>query len=382
MMAVANDFLAKMMANNPELAAKLQAKNQAKQERDAAIASLSQQLGGQAAGYGFSWKGNKAADFHQGKMANILYDKGVRSLSDLGFSKDGKSLINKNTGQIVPYYKDNKMGKDGRAQMGWEAKGKGRTNYYVQADAQGNPVFTPKWKSNAPGGIGGAILKYAAPVISVFNPAIGTAVGAALGLAQGQKFGDIAKGAALNYGLSTLGRGVSNAATARLPMIGNAGITNAIADAAGSAAAGGARGILTGQNPINSALTGAATGAVGSGIGQLVGQMPSTGNATLDKFLQAGASTGLKGAISPALAGLFNSSGGVNTGRGVANPNQNQAGTQAGVGGLDNANLLPLLAMMGQNRQSAAPAPAPNYSGPTSNTNWLYSTPQQQPIYG
>ena len=343
----ANDFLAKLMAGNPQLAAQLQARQKSANERTAGLAALSQQLGGQASQYGFSWKGNKSADVHQRKVAELLYDKGVRSLSDLGFSKDGKQLINKNTGQVVPFYKNRSMGKDGRAQIGWNAAGKGRTNYYVQADAQGNPVFTPKWKSNAPGGIGGAILKYAAPVIGAVNPLAGAAVGAALGLAQGQKFGDIAKGAALNYGLSNLGRLGSNFATARLPMIGNAGITNAIADSLGGAAAGGVRGLVTGQNPFQSALTGAATSAVGSGIGQLVGQIPSTGNATLDKFLQAGAQRGLGGAISPVFAGLFGGSGGANTGRGGTNQVANTQNQRGGpVYGLPSGNANALLAGM------------------------------------
>lgn len=379
-MADANDFLAKVAATNPSLQAAIaagQAKNQVKQERDAAIASLSRQLGGQAAGYGFSWKGNKSADFHQGKMATILYDKGVRSLSDLGFSKDGKNLINKNTGQVVPYYKDNKMGKDNRAQMGWEAKGKGRTNYFVQRDAQGNPVFTPQWKSNAPGGVGGAILKYAAPVISVVNPLAGAAVGAALGLAQGQKFGDIAKGAALNYGLSQLGTMGSNFATAHLPMIGNAGITNFIADSLGGAAAGGVRGLVTGQNPLKSALTGATTSAVGSGIGQLVGQLPSTGNGILDRYLQAGASVGLKGMINPTLASIFSGSGGVNAG--VATQNQTglpQGGNQ-GFGAsptIGSGNMANFLQLVNSIPQPTGPA----FAGPQFNVAQAFEPTAQK----
>jgi hypothetical protein len=183
----------------------------------------------------------------------------------------------------------------------------------------------------------------------VVNPLAGAAVGAALGVAQGQNFGDIAKGAALNYGLSQLGRLGSNFATSRLPMIGNAGITNAIADSLGGAAAGGVRGLVTGQNPFQSALTGAATSAVGSGIGQLVGQLPSTGNGILDRYLQAGASAGLKGMINPTLASIFSGSGGANTAQG----NQNQGGNaQQG----NNANAL-LAGMMlgGINQPQAAP---------------------------
>lgn len=314
---------------------------------------LRDQLLGQSKQYGFSWKTNKAAEYHAGNVANLIMSGGVTDLSEVGYSKNGKNLINKTTGKPISFYKNRAMDAKGKAQMGWSAKGKGRTNYYVQKDAQGNPVFHPEWKSNAPGGIGGKILKYAAPVIGAVNPLAGAAVGAALGLAQGQKFGDIAKGAALNYGLSTLGRGVSNLATGSLPMIGNAGITNTIADSLGGAAAGGVRGLVTGQNPLQSALTGAATSAVGSGIGQLVGQIPSTGNATLDKFLQAGAQRGLGGAISPVFAGLFDGSGGANTGRGRTNQagaNQNQGN----VNGLQGGNALLAGMMLGGINQPQA----------------------------
>jgi cell division septation protein DedD len=153
-------------------------------------------------------------------VANILYDKGVRSLSDLGYSKDGKNLSNKNTGQIVPFYKDEKINKDGRAQIGWNAAGKGLTNYYVQPDAQGNPVFTPKWKSNAPGGIGGFLLK-AAPAIAgiVGGPGAAALTSAGIGALSGNKIGDILKGAAINAAGSYLGGkvgGIANEAAAGL----------------------------------------------------------------------------------------------------------------------------------------------------------------------
>lgn len=356
MMAVANDFLAKMMAGNPQLAAQLQAKAQAKQERTAGLSSLSQQLGGQASGYGFSWKGNKSADHHQNAVAELLYGKGVRSLSDLGFSKDGKQLINKNTGQVVPFYKNRSMGKDGRAQIGWNAAGKGRTNYYVQADAQGNPVFTPKWKSNAPGGVGGFLIK-AAPTIAgmVGGPGAAALTQGAIGLASGQKFGEALKGAAITGATSYLGGRFSNFANANLPMIGNAGITNAIADSLGAAGANGLRGLATGQDPFKAAAMGAVYSGVGSGIGGLLSQMPSTGNATLDKFLRSGASVGLKGAINPQIAGLFNGSGGAVSG----SANQNQGGnTQQGGVAQQGNNYNALLAGMmlgGINQPQAAP---------------------------
>lgn len=257
------EFLAQFYAKNPELKARVDAAN----ARNAGISALSQQLGRQASQYGFSWKGNKAADFHQSKMAKILYDKGVRNLSDLGYSKDGKNLINKNTGQIVPWYKNNKINDKGKAQIGWEAKGKGRTNYYVQKDAQGNPVFHPEWKSNAPKGIGGFLLKAAPAIVGMAtgNPALAAATSAALGVAQGQKLGQIAKGAAINYAANSFGNAAANAATGSLPMLGTAGITNAVADAIGGAAAGVTGSALSGQG-LKGALPGAIAGGVTSGV--------------------------------------------------------------------------------------------------------------------
>jgi len=343
--------VAAFLGNNPALRKGIEAgiaKNKVKQERDAGLSALSQQLGGQASQYGFSWKGNKSADVHQRKVAELLYDKGVRNLSDVGYSKDGKNLINKNTGQIVPFYKNRAMGKDGKGQIGWNAAGKGRTNYYVQADAQGNPVFTPQWKSNAPGGVGGFLIK-AAPTVAgmIGGPGAAALTQGAIGLASGQKFGEALKGAAITGGTSYLGGKFSNFANANLPMIGNAGITNAIADSIGAAGAGGLRGLATGQNPLKAAALGAAYSGVGSGIGELLGQMPSTGNNTLDKWLRSGISSGLKGVVNPQIAGLFGGSGGANTGRGGTNQNQNQGGVNGMQGGNANTNALLAGMMLG-----------------------------------
>jgi hypothetical protein len=314
---------ASMAASNPKMFAQLEARAKAKQERDAGIAALSQQLGGQASQYGFSWKGNKAADFHQTKMANILYDKGVRNLSDLGYSKDGKNMINKTTGQIVPWYKDEKINAKGKAQIGWESKGKGRTNYYVQRDAQGNPVFYPEWKSNAPKGIGGFLLK-AAPAIASFIPGVGplggAAVSAILGAAQGQNLGQIVKGAAINAAGAGAGNLAANAATKALPMLGNAALTNAAADAIGGAAQGATGSALSGHG-LSGALPGAIAGGVTSSVNSLAqttsgglqqaGVNPTIANAAtniaaggLAPYIASGGNT------NAALAGLTNATAG------------------------------------------------------------------------
>jgi hypothetical protein len=303
-------------------ATKLVAKITAKNERNAGLAALSQQLGGQASQYGFSWKGNKAADVHQRKVAELLYDKGVRSLSDVGYAKDGTTLINKATGQAIPFYKNRKMDAKGKAQIGWNAAGKGRTNYYVQKDAQGNPVFHPQWKSNAPKGVGGFLLKSAPAIVGMAtgNPALAAATSAALGVAQGQKLGQIAKGAAINYAAGSVGNAAANAATKSLPMLGNAAITNAAADAIGGAAAGATGSALSGQG-LKGALPGAIAGGVTSGVNSLAntassglqqaGVSPAIANATtniaaggLAPFIASGGNT------NAALTGITNATAG------------------------------------------------------------------------
>jgi len=296
----------------PQLRQQLQQRMAAQQAHDQGIAKLAQQLGDQAKQYGFSWQGNKPAAFHQGKMAAILYDKGVRNLNDLGYTPDGKNMINKATGQIVPWYKDEKVDAKGKAQIGWESGGKGRTNYYAHRGPGGVPIFAPEWKSNAPKGVGGFVLKAAAPVISAFNPLAGAGVGAVLGLAQGQKFGDIAKGAAINYASGSLGNAAANAATKSLPMLGNATLTNAAADALGGAASGGFGAGVRGQNILQGAARGGAVAGLGSlGYGAYKDLTSTRGEPTggfeqqsgIEKFgdslVRAGLNAGLNYAFAP-----------------------------------------------------------------------------------
>ena len=307
-MAVANDFLANLVKNNPQIAAQIAAK----QERTNGLARLSQQLGGQASQYGFSWKGNRPADHHQLKAAEFLYDKGVRNLSDLGFSEDGKNLINKNTGQVVPFYKNRKMGKDGRAQIGWNASGKGRTNYYVQADAQGNPVFTPSWKSNAPGGIGGFLIK-AAPTIAgmVGGPGAAAATAGLITAAGGGNFKDIAKSAAITGGTAYLG-GKANALTQGALKGLDPNMVKALGGAAQGFTQSGLGGAAQGNFSLKDALASGLTAGATSGIQSLLSPqaLPSgqagppapgainTGSATLDRALTSAAAGTVGGVAS------------------------------------------------------------------------------------
>jgi hypothetical protein len=254
-----------------------------KQARDQGIAKLAQQLGDQAKQYGFSWQGNKPAAFHQGKMAKILYDKGVRNLNDLGYTPDGKNMINKTTGQIVPWYKDEKIDKNGRAQIGWESGGKGRTNYYAHRGPGGVPIFAPEWKSNAPKGVGGFILK-TAPIAVGFIPGVGPLGAAALagGLtaAQGGKIGDILKSAGA-AGLGSAAGGFVKGAAGGLGKIGAA--------AAGGAASGATSSAIRGQNIAQGALRGGAMAGLGQGAYEGYKELTSTPELTT-----SGAGGGLK----------------------------------------------------------------------------------------
>ena len=267
----------------PQQRQQLQQQMAAKQAYDQGIAKLAQQLGAQAQQYGFSWKGNMSADFHQGKMAKILYDKGVRNLNDLGYTPDGKNLINKTTGQIVPWYKDNKVDAKGKAQIGWESGGVGRTDYYAYRGPNGVPVFAPEWKSNAPGGFGGFLLK-AAPIAASFIPGVGPEVSAALAAtltaAQGGSLKDIALSGGTAYLGGQAGQYVKGAA---------GGLGSVGASAAGGAASGAINAGIRGQNIAQGALRGGATAGLGQGAYEGYKDLTSTPGLTT-----SGAEGGLK----------------------------------------------------------------------------------------
>ena len=237
----------------------------ARQARDQGINQLAQQLGAQASQYGFSWEGNMPAAFHEGKMAKILYDKGVRNLNDLGYTPDGKNMINKATGQIVPWYKDEQVDAKGRAQIGWESEGPGLTNYYAQRGPNGQPIFVPQWKDESPGGLGGFLLK-AAPIAAAIagQPELAAGISAAEGLGAGKSPFEVAKGAGLSYLGGQIGQGVSGSLADALGKTGS----NIAGGAASGAFGAGARG--------GNVLQGALTGGAGAGLYQGYKDLTST----------------------------------------------------------------------------------------------------------
>jgi hypothetical protein len=275
-----------MLALNPQFIEKIRVAVAAIKARNQTISKLSQQLQAQSQQYGFSWKGNKAASVHAGNVATMLADQGLTDLNQLGYSKDGNYLMNKATGKNLKWYKQDKHPKNplqNKGQLGWSAQGKGRTNYMVQRDANGNPILFPNWKSNAPKGVGGFVLK-AAPIAAGFIPGVGPLGAAALagGLtaAQGGKIGDILKSAGA-AGLGSAAGGFVKGAAGGLGKIGAA--------AAGGAASGATSSAFRGQNIAQGALRGGAMAGLGQGAYEGYKELTSTPGLTT-----SGAEGGLK----------------------------------------------------------------------------------------
>lgn len=277
------------------------------------------QLLAQSKGYGFNWKANKDEIFHATNVANILTSQGVNDLSLLRY--DSKGDLYKTWFSDTPghgrYYSSSPENKinwyknddENRGQVGWSAAGTGRTNYMVKPDAAGNPVFYPDWKSNAPGGIGGFLLKAAPAIVGIAtgNPWLAAATSAGIGAISGQNPGDILKGAALAGGTSYLG-GAANAATQGALAGLDPDLVAALSGAAQGATASGISGIATGNFKLDDILKSALAGGAASGIKSLLtdklpaGQQgptqPSaiTGIAAIDKVIP-GAAGNLAGQV-------------------------------------------------------------------------------------
>jgi len=240
----------------------------AQDKRDKLTGSLMSELMSQGKAYGVDWNGNVDAAFHAGNVAGLLADAGVTSLKNVQYSADGKSLIDKTTGKVVPWRK----GEQG--EIGFAAKGGGNTEYKVKQDAQGNPVFFPNW---GPSGMAEmspffrTAISALPAALSVVNPVLGAVASGGLTAAQGGDLFDSLVSAGLSYGGAKIAPNVSNFATANLPMIGNATLTNAIADAIGGAASGGVNSAVRGKD----ILEGMGTGALGSAIGSVASGVAS-----------------------------------------------------------------------------------------------------------
>lgn len=258
----------------------------AKDARDKITSSLYNEILNQGKQYGVNWTGNVDAAFHAGNVANLLANAGVTSLKDVAYSPDGRSLINKATGQVVPWNK----GEVG--ELGFAAKGKGNTEYKVKPDSSGAPVFFPNWGPSGFGEMSGAFktLVSAVPAaLSVVNPVAGAIASGGLTVAKGGDVFDALTSAGLSYAGGKIAPEISNLATKSLPMIVNPTITNAVADALGGAAIGGTKAAVTGQDILSGAGTGALGSAIGSVANAVAGQVPSnvTGVPIVDRNLAA-----------------------------------------------------------------------------------------------
>jgi hypothetical protein len=309
---------------------------QHQQALDAATAKLRQvqvdhivsQLEDTSKKYKYSWKGNLPAATHESNVANMLVDQGVTDLANVKYDKTGHYLMNTENGNNLSWYhhKDTPATSlQNEGQFGWSAKGEGRTDYLVQKDAQGNPVFYPKWHDESPGGLGGFLID-AIPAVVGFatgQPELAALASVASGAIQGKDVGDIIKNGVINYASGNIGNLAANAATSSLPMLGNATLTNAAADALGGAAAGATNSLLRG-NGLSGALPGAITGGVTSGVNALantvnsglkdIGVSPTVANATtnitagaLAPYIATGGNT--NAALNGATNAAFNTAG-------------------------------------------------------------------------
>lgn len=282
---------------------------------------LKDQLLNQSKAYGFDWKTTIDADRNASQVANLLALQGVSDIRDLTYDKNGNLQNNQyvKLDDLIDSKLDNKpikvestpikWYKDDKGQIGWTAAGKGRTNYMVKPDANGNPVFHPDWKSNAPGGIGGFILKAAPAVVGIAtgNPWLAAATSAGIGAASGASLDDIIKGAVLTGGTSYLG-GLANASTQGALSGLDSSVKAALGGAAQGATQAGVAGAVTGNFNLKDVATSALAGGAASGIKSLLtDQLPAgqqgpvqpkdiTGIAAVDKILP-GAAANLTGQV-------------------------------------------------------------------------------------
>jgi hypothetical protein len=163
---------------------------------NSAQGTLYDQLQQQAKQGGYSWT-SESGNYNAFDAAGLLSKQGVSSLDQLGFAADG-SLINKATGKpLTTREKD---------QLGMSAEGKGRVDYDIKKDANGNPVIVPKWKSSTTDlGVAGKLLPIAASFIPGFGPVAASALSAGLSIAQGGEAWDAIKAAGMTYAGHELG---------------------------------------------------------------------------------------------------------------------------------------------------------------------------------
>lgn len=205
---------------------------------------------------GVNWKlENENYDAY--RAATLLDRQGVKSMSDLAYAPDGKTIINKATGKPVELRDADKN------RLDFTAAGKGHVNYVFRKDSRGNPVLVPEWETSKTNlGVIGQL----APLAASFIPGIGAIaapiVGGLTSVIQGGSIGDILKNAAIGYGAGQLG----GALTGAVPSTGIAALDSAIKGGIGGAIRGGV------QGDVLSGLTSGAIGGAASGLSNSAAQ--------------------------------------------------------------------------------------------------------------
>jgi hypothetical protein len=295
-------------------------------------------------------------------LAGSLVRGGLTDFKNAGYNKAGQ-LIDTSTGSPVmlganvsnagaaPVNSTTSKGAAATDNFGYTPVKGGITQFTMQKDANGNPVFVPKFVSKQADGLVGFAMDVAPAVAGYFGGPLGAAI--ASGMSSTARTGDVLgglKNAALGYAggeLGNLAGGATQGATAGMGL-------GSSANAALKAAASGAtqtavRGVGNGNFNLGDIALGGLAAGTSAGISNLLSptQLPagqagpaapspySTGVASLDKYLPGviGRTTGA------AISGQDIGTALTNNVIGAAG---NYAGQQVGsaLGGLTGSNTL------------------------------------------
>jgi hypothetical protein len=252
-----------------------------------AVGNLAQQILGQNLTDKWSGEGWGSAESNAYDMAAILASAGITDISQFGvrdktvttedtYNEQGvdtygststvPEYYNKLTGEAIPFTHGGGQGNS----WGGTSAGKGDTRYGVQFDAQGKPVFYTQYVPTET--LVGGLIKDLGPIGQI-GLAVATgglsipqqiAAQAAIGLASGKDFKDIAKSAAASF----LMAGVSDIASIKegAQYLNSVDPTGALAGAFQGAVMSGAKAGLTGQNIGDAVMSGAVSGGMSGAI--------------------------------------------------------------------------------------------------------------------
>jgi hypothetical protein len=256
-----------------------------------AVGNLAQQILGQNLTDKWSGEGWGSAEKNAYDMAAIMAAAGITDINQFGvrdktvttedtYNEQGvdtygsTSIVpeyyNKVTGEAIPFTHGGGQGNS----WGGTSAGKGDTRYGVQFDANGNPVFYTQYVPKET--LVGGLLKDLGPIGQI-GIAIATgglsipqqiAAQAAIGLASGKDFKDIAKGALTNYALS----GLSDVAAIKegTQYLNSVDPSGALSGAFKGAVTSGAQAGISGGNIGDAVMAGAVSGGVSGAVNSLM----------------------------------------------------------------------------------------------------------------